>query len=132
MSGMRCQRCDRENPPGANFCGTCGARLATFGPRGAPLEVYAFEQFTETPGERKQITVLFADVKSSMELMLESVNRYEGTTVRVAGDGIMALFGAPFAHEDHGIRGCYAALRMQEAVKRYAHEIQRTHGVPIQ
>jgi class 3 adenylate cyclase/tetratricopeptide (TPR) repeat protein len=151
MSGMRCRCCDRENPAGAKFCGTCGARLATFGPRGAPLELYAFEHLTETPGERKQITVLFADVKSSMELiadrdpeeaqklldpvlerMLESVNRYEGTTVRVAGDGIMALFGAPFAHEDHGIRGCYAALRMQEAVKRYAHEIQRTHGVPIQ
>ena len=102
-------------------------------------------------GELKQITVLFADLKSSMELiadcdpeeaqklldpvlerMKESVQRYEGTTTEVRGDGIMALFGAPFAHEDHGIRACYAALRMQEAVKRYAQEIQRTHGVPIQ
>src|SRR5260370_41935329 len=67
-----------------------------------------------------------------LERMMESVQRYEGTTCSVRGDGIMALFGAPFAHEDHGIRACYAALRMQQAVKRYAQEIQRTHGVPIQ
>jgi len=102
-------------------------------------------------GERKQITVLFADMKGSMELiadrdpeearkvlnpvlerMMESVHRYEGTVSEVLGDGIMALFGAPLAHEDHGLRACYAALRMQDAVKRYAQEIQRTHGVPIQ
>ena len=102
-------------------------------------------------GERKQITVLFADVKGSMELiadrdpeearqildpvlerMMESVHRYEGTVSEVLGDGIMALFGAPLALEDHAISGCYAALRMQDAVKRYAQEIQRTHGVPIQ
>jgi class 3 adenylate cyclase/tetratricopeptide (TPR) repeat protein len=154
---MRCHRCQSESPGGANFCGECGARLAAPGPR-AP-QLYAFGHFPETiltsqstlEGERKWITVLFADLKSSMELiadrdpeearklldpvverMMESVQRYEGTTSLVAGDGIMAMFGAPFAHEDHGIRACYAALRMQEAVKRYAQEIQRTHGVPIQ
>jgi class 3 adenylate cyclase len=88
-------------------------------------------------GERKQVTVLFADLKGSMELlanrdpeearrlldpvlehMMAAVHRYEGTVNQVMGDGIMALFGAPLAHEDHAVRACYAALRMQEAVKR--------------
>ncbi len=102
-------------------------------------------------GERKQITVLFADLKGSMELlgdrdpedarklldpvlelMMEAVHRYEGTVNQVLGDGIMALFGAPVAHEDHAVRACYAALRMQESVKRHAEEIFRSHGVLIQ
>ena len=95
-------------------------------------------------GERKQVTVLFADLKGSMELladrdpeearklldpvlerMMEAVHRYEGTVNQVMGDGIMALFGAPLAHEDHAVRACYAALRMQERVKRYAEEVRR-------
>ncbi len=102
-------------------------------------------------GERKQLTVLFADLKGSMELladrdpeearklldpvlehMMEAVHRYEGTVNQVMGDGIMALFGAPLAHEDHAVRACYAALRMQESVKRYAEEVQRASGLPIQ
>jgi len=99
-------------------------------------------------GERKQVTVLFADLKGSMELlvdrdpeearrlldpvlehMIEAVHRYEGTVNQVMGDGIMALFGAPLAHEDHAVRACYSALRMQESVKRYAGEIRHSHGV---
>jgi class 3 adenylate cyclase/tetratricopeptide (TPR) repeat protein len=102
-------------------------------------------------GERKQVTVLFADLKGSMELlaerdpeearqlldpvlerMIEAVHRYEGTLNQVMGDGIMALFGAPIAHEDHAVRACYAALRMQETVTRYGDELQRSHGVPVQ
>jgi len=102
-------------------------------------------------GERKQVTVLFADMKGSMELladrdpedarkildpileqMMEAVHRYEGTVNQVMGDGIMALFGAPLAHEDHAVRAGYAALRMQESVKKYAESIQRTEGIPIQ
>jgi class 3 adenylate cyclase/tetratricopeptide (TPR) repeat protein len=102
-------------------------------------------------GERKQVTVLFADLKGSMELladrdpeearqlldpvierMIEAVHRYEGTVNQVMGDGIMALFGAPLAHEDHAVRACYAALRMQETVTRYGDELQRSHGVPVQ
>jgi len=94
--------------------------------------------------------VLFADIKGSMEVitdrdledaqkllhavverMIEAVNRYEGTVNSVLGDGIMALFGAPLAHEDHAVRACYAALRMQESIARYSNEVQRTHGVPI-
>ena len=102
-------------------------------------------------GERKQVTVLFADLKGSMELladrdpeearklldpvlerMMEAVHRYEGTVNQVMGDGIMALFGAPLAHEDHAVRACYAALRMQESVAQYAEGVFRSHGVPIQ
>src|SRR5712691_9379452 len=102
-------------------------------------------------GERKQVTVLFADLKSSMELladrdpeearsildpvlerMMEAVHRYEGTVNQIMGDGIMALFGAPLAYEDHATRACYAALRMQELVKRYAEEARRAHGVNVQ
>jgi len=102
-------------------------------------------------GERKQVTVLFADLKGSMELladrdpeearkildpvlerMMEAVHRYEGTVNQVMGDGIMALFGAPVAHEDHAVRACYAALRMQEAINAYAPELLRSHGVSVQ
>ena len=57
--------------------------------------------------------------------MLAEVHRYEGTVNQFLGDGIMALFGAPLAHEDHAVRACYAALRMQEAVKRYAEGVGR-------
>jgi class 3 adenylate cyclase len=102
-------------------------------------------------GERKQVTVLFADLKGSMELladrdpeearqlldpvlerMMDAVHRYEGTVNQVMGDGIMALFGAPLAHEDHAGRACYAALAMQEAIRRYSAEVRRTHGVEVQ
>src|SRR4029450_9228755 len=101
-------------------------------------------------GERKQVTVLFADLKGSMELladrdpeearkildpvlehMMEAVHRYEGTVNQVMGDGIMALFGAPVAHEDHAVRACYAALRMQESIKRYAEEVHGTAGIQL-
>src|SRR5262249_41587568 len=100
-------------------------------------------------GERKQVTVLFADLKGSTELirdldpeaaqklldpalqhMMEAVHRFEGTVNQVLGDGIMALFGAPVAHEDHAVRACYAALAMQAAIRRYAEEGQQTKGVP--
>ena len=67
-----------------------------------------------------------------LEYMMEAVHRYEGTVSNLMGDGIMALFGAPLAHEDHAVRACYAALRMQESVKRYADGVRRTEGVPIQ
>jgi class 3 adenylate cyclase len=62
--------------------------------------------------------------------MMAAVHRYEGTVNQVMGDGIMALFGAPIAHEDHAVRACYAALAMQTSVKQYAGEVQRTRGVP--
>ena len=102
-------------------------------------------------GERKQVTVLFADLKGSMELLAErdpeearqlldpvlermmaAVHRYEGTVNQVMGDGIMALFGAPLAHEDHAVRACYAALAMQAAIRAYAEDVRRAHGITVQ
>jgi class 3 adenylate cyclase/tetratricopeptide (TPR) repeat protein len=101
-------------------------------------------------GERKQVTVLFADLKGSTELiegldpeeartlldpalhaMIDAVHRYEGTVNQVLGDGIMALFGAPVAHEDYAVRACYAALAMQTAIRRYAEEVCRSHGLEM-
>ena len=101
-------------------------------------------------GERKQVTVLFADLKGSTELiegldpeearrlldpalhlMMDAVHRYEGTVNQVLGDGIMALFGAPVAHEDHAVRACYAALAMQAAMRHYAEEVRRSHGLEM-
>ena len=102
-------------------------------------------------GERKQVTVLFADLKGSMELLADrdpeearqlldpvlehlmaAVHRYEGTVNQIMGDGIMALFGAPIAHEDHAIRACYTALAMQEAIRRYSDEVRRVYGIEVQ
>src|SRR5438552_13417315 len=101
-------------------------------------------------GERKHVTVLFADLKGSMELiadrdpedarkildpvlahMMDAVHRYEGTVTQVMGDGIMALFGAPIAHEDHAVRACYAALRMQESVNRYSEALRHSRGIEV-
>lgn len=102
-------------------------------------------------GERKHVTVLLVDLKGSMELladrdpeearsvldpvlelMMEAVHYYEGTVNQVMGDGLMAIFGAPVAHEDHAVRACYAALRMQESMKRHAEHVHRQHALPIQ
>jgi class 3 adenylate cyclase/tetratricopeptide (TPR) repeat protein len=102
-------------------------------------------------GERKQVTVFFADIKDSTRLiegldpeaaqrlldpaihiMMHAVHRYEGTVNQVLGDGIMALFGAPIAHEDHALRACYAALALQSAMRPYAEEVRRTHGLLLQ
>ncbi len=99
-------------------------------------------------GERKQVTVLFADVKGSMELaeqidpeawhrildrffgiLADGVHRFEGTVNQYTGDGIMALFGAPISHEDHAQRACYAALELRSALRDYADELRRSHGV---
>ena len=114
-------------------------------PRQAPLAYtppYLAEKILTSrsalEGERKQVTVLFADLKDSTELirgldpeaaqqlldpalhhMMDAVHRFEGTVNQVLGDGIMALFGAPIAHEDHALRACYAALAMQTAMRAY-------------
>jgi len=156
-----CPACRAANPPGQKFCGGCGAPLtqAVTAAKFTSPESYTPKHLAEKilhsksalEGERKQVTVLFADMKGSMELladrdpeearkildpvlehMMEAVHRYEGTVNQVMGDGIMALFGAPLAHEDHAVRACYAALRMQESVKRYAQGVRRTEGIPIQ
>ncbi len=101
-------------------------------------------------GERKQVTVLFADLKDSTELirgldpeaaqqlldpalhhMMDAVHRFEGTVNQVLGDGIMALFGAPIAHEDHALRACYAALAMQAAMRASTDDVRRTRGLEL-
>src|SRR6185436_7306291 len=154
-----CASCGAELLPDKKFCGSCGSP-ATPEPieRQPSTQAYTPKHLAEKiltsrhalEGERKQVTVLFADLKGSMELladrdpeearkildpvlegMMEAVHRYEGTVNQVMGDGIMALFGAPLAHEDHAVRACHAALRMQEAVARYAEGVRTEHGVRV-
>ncbi len=161
---LSCGTCGTELPAGAKFCKECGQAVGAATPPtaarvGAPPGSYTPKHLAEKiliskaalEGERKQVTVLFADLKGSMELladrdpeearklldpvlerMMEAVHRYEGTVNQVMGDGIMALFGAPLAHEDHAVRACYAALGMQDAVRRYSDELRRTQGVEVQ
>jgi len=156
-----CRQCRARNAPAQKFCGECGARLA---PDASSRQIPSPDAYTPKhlaeksltsktalEGERKHVTVLFADLKGSMELladrdpedarklldpvvelMMEAVHHFEGTVNQVMGDGIMALFGAPLAHEDHAVRACYAALRMQDAVRRYSDELRRTQGVEVQ
>src|SRR5499433_3754913 len=157
---LRCANCGTQLPAGAKFCFECATPVSAPGAasRFASPEAYTPEHLAERiinskaalEGERKQVTVLFADLKGSMELlaerdpeearkildpvlelMMEAVHRYEGTVNQVMGDGIMALFGAPLAHEDHAVHACYAALRMQESVKKYAEEVRRTHAAVV-
>jgi class 3 adenylate cyclase len=169
----RCPSCATENPPGAKFCHQCASPLAgqSTAPRPAPSAAAPApeaerEPLSYTPqylaekiltsrsaleGERKQVTVCFADIKDSTQLikdldpeaaqqlldpaihiMMDAVHRFEGTVNQVLGDGIMALFGAPIAHEDHAARACYAALAMQTAMRDYTEEVRRTHGIPLQ
>ena len=157
----RCPACGFANEATERFCGGCGASLTppvAPEPRFGPPQAYTpkhlaariLDSRAALEGERKLVTVLFADLQSSMELladrdpeearrvldpvlqlMMAAVHRYEGTVNQVMGDGIMALFGAPLAHEDHATRGCYAALQMQESIKRYAEEVRHTLGVAV-
>src|SRR5262245_40623000 len=157
---LTCAKCQSTLPTGAKFCLECGEPVATSAAsRFAAPEAFTPKHLAEKiltsktalEGERKQVTVLFADLKGSMELladrdpeearnlldsvlalMMEAVHHFEGMVNEARGDGIMALFGAPLAHEDHAIRACYAALRMQEAVKRHADEVRRREGVLVQ
>src|SRR5262245_55869627 len=157
-----CSNCGSQLSATAKFCSECAHPVAGATPpeaRFASPQSYTPKHLAEKiltsksalEGERKQVTVLFADLEGSMELladcypeevrkildpvlerMMEAVHRYEGTVNQVMGDGIMALFGAPLAHEDHAVRACYAALRMQESVAQYAEVVFRSHGVPLQ
>jgi len=158
---LRCANCDTQLPAGAKFCFECATPVGAPNspPRFVSPEAYTPKHLAERiinskaalEGERKQVTVLFADLKGSMELladrdpeearqildpvlelMMGAVHCYEGTVNQVMGDGIMALFGAPLAHEDHAVRACYAALRIQEAIRRYTEEVRRVHGVEVQ
>src|SRR5215475_13298429 len=150
---LSCPTCGVLCKAASRFCDSCGGPLlrladavvsvtASRGPatRAAPAEAYGPDA---REGERKHVAVLLADMKSSMELlaaqyveearrridpvldlMMEAVHCYEGTVNQVMGDGIMALFGAPVAHEDHALRACCAALRMLDSISRYGRDIQ--------
>jgi class 3 adenylate cyclase/tetratricopeptide (TPR) repeat protein len=157
----RCGSCGTELPAEARFCFSCGQAVQAgtstlrFDSPGAYTPKHLAERILTSKaaleGERKQVTVLFADLKGSMELladrdpeeartildpvlerMMEAVHRYEGTVNQVMGDGIMALFGAPLAHEDHAVRACYAALRMQAAIRVYTEDLRRSQGLEVQ
>jgi len=155
---VSCSHCGESNRPSAKFCRKCGQRLGvaaavsaadssagkTVVPKHLAEKILASRRFIE--GERKQVTVLFADIRGStsvvekldpeevrkyfdpiLHIMMDAVHRYEGTVNQVLGDGIMALFGAPLTHQDHALRACYAALAMQEAMRRYS-DVARDRG----
>ncbi|WP_354683068.1 adenylate/guanylate cyclase domain-containing protein [Cupriavidus necator] len=161
-----CPRCGHALNPSARFCSACGAAVdellqatATAPVQYTPphlaerirAEQAALEARGQTSGERKTITVLFADMAGStalvhdrdpeealrlitpvVELMMEAVHYYEGYVAKSLGDGILALFGAPIAHEDHPQRALYAALRMQEAMRRHSDRIRLQQGISLQ
>lgn len=145
-----CAHCGETNRRSAKFCKNCGGAIASASPQppaATPVaasptnlvndRLLASRRFIE--GERKRVTVLFADIRGStsfiekldpeevrkhfdpvLRVMMEAVHRYDGTVNQLLGDGIMALFGAPLAHQDHAVRACYAALAMQEQMRRAA------------
>ncbi|HXZ87361.1 MAG TPA: adenylate/guanylate cyclase domain-containing protein, partial [Candidatus Binataceae bacterium] len=158
----RCSRCGAENPAPFKFCGRCGAPLGFQKPpelpppRGRTAAELArgviAGQAAPTPNEeRKTVTALFADIKGSMELMeeldpeearavvdpalhlmIEAANHYGGYIVQSTGDGIFAMFGAPVAHEDHAHRALYAALRMQNEMRRYSARLREAGNPPLE
>jgi class 3 adenylate cyclase len=154
----RCPSCSAENPQTAKFCLECAKPLDGAGNKSqrvpganSPLQVNAGTADASLDGERKVVTLLFADIKGSMELiedidpeearaivdpalklMMEAVQHYGGYVAQSTGDGIFALFGAPLAHEDHPQRALFAAVRMQEELKRYSDRIRTEGRVPIQ
>jgi class 3 adenylate cyclase len=157
-----CAKCGAENSPSSNFCGKCGASLAKHesaasgipAARKSAADIRVVAEEAETSaldGERKTVTALFADIKGSTELMedldpeearaiidpalkvmIEAAHRYEGYVVQSTGDGILALFGAPVAHEDHPQRALFAALRMQEELHSYSAKVVADGGMPIE
>src|SRR5262247_2032983 len=156
-----CWRCGTVNAFDHKFCRECGQSQATKGhavgsvqpQRKTPpsLAEKILESRSAVEGERKFVTVLFADIRGSMQFvadrdpedarevlddvlnhMIDAVHRYEGTVNQVLGDGIMALFGAPLAHEDHAVRACHAALLIRRLVDEDSALAIRTQGVPVQ
>jgi len=154
----RCSRCGAESVPGAKFCVDCGAALASPASpaparKSGELEIRITDRPAEETleGERKTVTALFTDIKGSTELeqdldpeearaivdpalklMIDAAQRYDGYIVQSTGDGIFAVFGAPVAHEDHPQRALYAALRMQEELRRYSTRLVGGGGNPIE
>jgi len=167
---LACPGCGAESPPGFRFCGQCGAALrpspaAAVTPPRPPTPAFAASVQAYTPrhlaekilssrsaleGERRQVTVLFADVagftalaekldpeevhrviNGCFELITAEVHRCEGTINQYTGDGVMALFGAPIAHEDSPRRAVQAALGIQRAMGAYAARLQGERGLTL-
>src|ERR1700722_18027774 len=152
---MRCGKCGSENPDSKRFCGDCGAAISTAsaarGYGGTESGTGSSVEAALLPeGERKTVTALFAAIKGSTELMrdldpevaraiidpalklmIDAAHRYDGYVVQSTGDGIFALFGAPVAHEDHPQRALYAALLIQEELRRYSAKVVANGGVPV-
>ncbi|MCI5104131.1 MAG: AAA family ATPase [Algiphilus sp.] len=154
---IACPQCAHHNPPQARFCNQCGTRLQTaaldgkardYTPRHLTDQVLTSRSALE--GERKTVTVLFADLRGStaaaeavddehwhhildrcFALLGNAVHRYEGTVNQYTGDGIMALFGAPIAHEDHALRACRAALDIQTDFRRFADGLRLSNGLNL-
>jgi len=159
---LLCPACKAPVSPGARFCRNCGTSLsatsrgseatAPSSSPGAGIRVLAEQTAADViDGERKTVTALFADIKGSMQLMesldpeearaivdpslkimVEAVRRYGGYVVQSTGDGIFALFGAPIAHEDHPQRALYAALRLQEEIRRYSAKLREAGQLPVE
>jgi len=157
-----CAACGASNPPAHKFCGECGAPLgaAPAAPPAAPaatpytpkhLAAKILTSRSALEGERKQVTVLFADCAGFTALssrldpedlhgvmdgcfthLAEAVHRYEGTVNQYTGDGIMALFGAPIAHEDHAVRAVAAGLAIQKASREYSASLVRERGFGLE
>ena len=152
-----CPSCKAPNPDSAKFCNQCGARLGVVSqtlPRASYTPKHLVEKVLKArstmQGERKRVTVLFADIKGSTRLseqagaeawhsildrfftiLGEAVHRYEGTVNQYTGDGVMALFGAPIAHEDHAQRACFAAMAMQVEIRRFADDLRLKQGLNL-
>src|SRR3954471_23083416 len=147
---VSCQSCGHENPAGARFCNGCGAPLTPRSYTPPHLVEKILPPQNALRGERKLVPVLFADVVRSMELaervdpeewhrlldrlfriLAGGVHRYEGTINQYTGDGIMALFGAPIAHEDHAQRACAAALDLAHELAALADDVRRDSGLEL-
>src|SRR6266849_1391328 len=150
-----CPNCHFENPPGFKFCGQCTTALGyeSAQPRSSnpPNPIREPDGPAILEGERKMVTALFADIRGSTELMedldpeearaiidpalklmIEAVRHYDGYIVQSTGDGIFALFGAPVTHEDHPQRALHAALRLQDATRRYSAKLVADGGTPLE
>ena len=153
-----CLNCNSSNPPHFKFCGGCGQNLQT--PQKSPdysepqaytpkfLADKILTSRSSIEGERKLVTVLFADVAgfTSMsekldpeevhqimdgcfKILMDEIHQYEGTINQFTGDGVMALFGAPISHEDHAQRACFASLSIQRAIENYGEKVKKDSNI---